>query len=135
MKWYHNTGLNEFKIIVVDEVLLSSYQKIRETCRDNPEFQKNMPLLGNYLDEKEYQRRNNVFLTPHKDHEAGKRNDVILGFEINLEPNLGQLLISPKISLDALVDVGTKKDCFKTVEKTLKTVHNGKYRDIPLYSI
>lgn len=140
MKWYHYTGIEQFKQILVDEALLAHYQKLIKICKGNPEAiqkAKERQKQLRIVDEREYKRLSNVFLTSLKDFPAGKQgNDVILGFELSQKPaDKYRTLILPKVSLDNLVDIGAKTIHLPTVRETLEITHNGKYSDIPIYEI
>jgi len=135
MRWYHYTGLNKFKKILADEALLSFYQKMREDFKGNLEEVEKQIQAHRELDgEKEYQRNNYIFLTPKNDHPVGTYNDVVLGFELDQEPNFQAILILPKVSLDNLVDVGARKIHLPFVRGILRIIYNRRYSDIPTYT-
>jgi hypothetical protein len=136
MKWYHYTRINCFKKAMADQALLSFYQQFKEQYSHKlDDFEYCMNIFKELDGEDEYQRLNNVFLTSKNTQKKGTKNDVVLGFKTELQPNLEGILAVPKIPFDYLVDVGTKKEYQNLVRKTLNYMHNGLYKNIEIYNI
>lgn len=136
MKWYHFTGLPEFKEIIGDQSLRSFYQMLREESSDRVHAEKVIRSLRDSDSESEYHRNNNIFYTPDNGTPRGIRgNDVVLGVDVNKKANYVGILAIPKVSLDHLVDIGVKKIYMPQVREVLRTAHDGKYADTPLYEI
>lgn len=136
MKWYHYTSIGSFELILEAEGLFSTYERFRNKFKDRPDKMKKLEEIWKehdlnanpdtcYLSE--YDRNNNVFLTPNK-KEIGRSTDILLEFELDKTPNNGIFLISPKISLDYLVGIESKKTFLPKVKEILKETHNGKYK-------
>jgi len=151
MRWYHFTGMQEFKLCVIEEALISLYERTRENVnalvvprniskRFGPaalieELEQSYEFLKR---DKPYEfaRNNYIWFTQNNSVKTCKHMvDAILGFELPHPPNKGKHLILPKLTLDTLVDIGVHPVHSAEVHAILFTSHNGKYRNIPLYRI
>jgi hypothetical protein len=140
MKYHHFTGIIEFYQIIKDEALLSNYEIMKKCFHSKLESKNAEKVYEQYIgierkvhNEREFMRKSNVFLTMNKDVKTGHREDVILGFELDKQPNHGAYLILPEVSLEHLVEVNVIEAChIKTVRKILADAHGGKYKNIPV---
>ena len=141
MKWYHFTGIDEFRKAVEAEALVSRFERLREQAKEcsqeaEEDTQQYLRQFRNRKGEDEYERNDNIWFAPDNSRSMGERgNDVVMGFELPDEPNKGAFLALPKVTLNHLVDVGVLHTQDLEVKRILFTSHDGKYKGIPVYEI
>ena len=122
------------------EAILSFFGRARNSAKDNPKEMKELEELEadkKFFGEEEYVRNSNVFLTSEKVPSGTRGNHVLLVFELDQrKPNWRNTCLAlPKLNLEHLVEIGTKKEFLQQVKKVIANIHGEKYKNIPVYEI